>query len=222
MASHLELELDKLRNTIIKITNLAENQVFEAMGILLSEPISQKKVIKKTEHKIDKLDTKIEEICQSVFALQQPVASDLRFIMSAMHISNEIERIGDFSINIIKLNKNISKKQNVIEKFNITYIARAIESIMIKTNVCFQTFDNKEIEEVFIINKDIKNKIEEAIQNIISEMTKKSELVVSGTNLIMILKHLERIGDHCTNIAESVYFVINAKTIRHENILSKK
>lgn len=222
MASHLELELDKLRNTIIKITNLAENQVFEAMGILLSEPISQKKVIKKTEHKIDKLDTKIEEICQSVFALQQPVASDLRFIMSAMHISNEIERIGDFSINIIKLNKNISKKQNVIEKFNITYIARAIESIMIKTNVCFQTFDNKEIEEVFIINKDIKNKIEEAIQNIISEMTKKSELVVSGTNLIMILKHLERMGDHCTNIAESVYFVINAKTIRHENILSKK
>ncbi len=222
MASHLELELDKLRNTIIKITNLAENQVFEAMGILLSEPISQKKVIKKTEHKIDKLDTKIEEICQSVFALQQPVASDLRFIMSAMHISNEIERIGDFSINIIKLNKNISKKQNVIEKFNITYIARAIESIMIKTNVCFQTFDNKEIEEVFIINKDIKNKIEEVIQNIISEMTKKSELVVSGTNLIMILKHLERMGDHCTNIAESVYFVINAKTIRHENILSKK
>ncbi len=222
MASHLELELDKLRNTIIKITNLAENQVFEAMGILLSEPISEKKVIKKTEHKIDKLDSKIEEICQNVFALQQPVASDLRFIMSAMHISNEIERIGDFSINIIKLNKSISKKQNVIEKFNITAIARAIESIIIKTNVCFQTFDNKEIEEVFIINKDIKNKIEETIPEIISEMTKNSQLVVSGTNLVMILKHLERVGDHCTNIAESVYFVINAKTIRHENILSKK
>ncbi len=222
MASHLELELDKLRNAIIKISNLAENQVFEAMGIILSEPISEKKVIKKTEHKIDKLDIKIEEICQNVFALQQPVASDLRFIMSAMHISNEIERIADFSINIIKLNKNISKKQNLASKFNITTIARLIESIMIKTNICFQTLDGKAIEEIFIINKDIKNKIESSIQNIISEMTTNSETVVSGTNLIMILKHLERMGDHCTNITESVYFMIHAKTIRHENILNKK
>lgn len=222
MASFLELELEKLRNAIIKISNLAENQVFEAVGILLSEPISEKKVIKRNENKIDKLDTKIEEICQNVFALQQPVASDLRFIMSAMHISNEIERIGDFSINIIKLNKNINKKSDLISKFEIAKISRLVESIMIKTNLCFQTLDENSIEEIFRINKEVKSKIDETIQNIISEMTKNSDAVVSGTNLVMILKHLERMGDHCTNITESVYFMIHAKTIRHENFLSKK
>lgn len=222
MASNLELELDKLRNAIIKINNLAENQVFEAIGILLSEPISQKKLIKKTESKIDKLDLKIEEICQNVFALQQPVASDLRFIMSAMHISNEIERIGDFSMSIIKLSKNISKKQNLVSKFNISQIARMVESIMMKTNLCFQTLDESAIEDIFLINKEIKNKIDLTIQNTISEMSQNSAAVVSGTNLVIILKHLERIGDHCTNVSESVYFMINAKTIRHENILNKK
>ena len=81
---------------------MAENQVGEAVKALLSEPVSEGKEVKKTENKIDKLDVKIDEICQSIFALQQPVASDLRFIMSAMQISNEIERIGDLAISIIK------------------------------------------------------------------------------------------------------------------------
>src|SRR6476620_3610782 len=101
MASTLDIELNKLKEAIIKIGTLAESQVAEAMRTLLARPSAEvKKEIKKTEHKIDKLDVKIDDICQTVFALQQPVASDLRFIMSAMQISNEIERIGDLAMSI--------------------------------------------------------------------------------------------------------------------------
>jgi phosphate transport system protein len=75
MASHLETELGKLRSIIIKIGGLAENQVAEAVKAVLSEPVLESKEVKKTENKIDKLDVKIDDICQSVFALQQPVAS---------------------------------------------------------------------------------------------------------------------------------------------------
>lgn len=222
MASQLETELAKLKNAIIKISNLAENQVFEAMGVLLSEPISEKKEVKKAENKIDKLDVKIEDICQGVFALQQPVASDLRFIMSAMQMSTEIERIGDLAMSVIKLSKNINAKHDLIAKFNITEIAREVESITIKTNICFQNLDEKAIGEIFVLNSSIKLKGEAAIQNIIGEMKDNSKSVVSGTNLIMVLKHLERMGEHCTNIAESVYFMINAKIIKHEKITDKK
>lgn len=222
MASHLETELGKLKSAIIKIGNLAENQVFEAMGVLLSEPISEKKEVKKTESKIDKLDVKIEDICQSVFALHQPVASDLRFIMSAMQISSEMERIGDLSMNIIKLSKSINEKHGLIAKFNIAEISREVETITIKTNVSFQTLDEKIIEEIFVLNASIKNRSEEATKNVIDEMKSHSKTVVSGTNLILALKHLERIGEHCTNVAESVYFMIHAKTIRHEKHIDKK
>jgi phosphate transport system protein len=222
MASNLEIELGKLRDTIIKINNLAESQVFEAMGVLLFEPISERKDVKKAESKIDKLDLKIEDICQSVFALQQPVASDLRFIMSAMHMGNEVERIGDLSISIIKLAKNINKKHELIEKFNITEIAREVESISIKTNVCFQTLDEKLIQEILGLNFEVKEKTAVAIESIITEMKRSSKTVVSGTHLIMALKHMERISDHCSNIAESVYFMINAKTIKHEKFNEKK
>ena len=222
MASHFEIELEKLRNVIQKIGVLAEGQVRESVNALLSEPFAEGKEVKKTENKIDKLDVKIDEICQSIFALQQPVASDLRFIMSAMQISNEIERIGDLAISIIKKAKNIKDKHDLIVKFNISDIAIHVEVITIKTNECFLTRNESTIGEIFVLNNTIKNECDEAIHNIINEMKSNSKTVVSGTNLVIVLKHLERISEHCTNIAEYVYFMINAKIIKHEKFGDKK
>lgn len=222
MASHFEIELEKLKNVIVKIGKLAEIQVSGSVNALLSEPVAEGKEVKKTENKIDKLDVKIDEICQSIFALQQPVASDLRFIMSAMQISNEIERIGDLAISIIKKAKNIKDKHDLIVKFNITDIARQVEVITIKTNECFLTRNENTIGEIFILNNTIKKECDDAIHNIINEMKSNSKTVVSGTNLVIVLKHLERISEHCTNIAEYVYFMINAKIIKHEKFGDKK
>ncbi|MEO8516338.1 MAG: phosphate signaling complex protein PhoU [Flavobacterium sp.] len=215
MASQLESELKKLKNAIIKISNLAENQVIEAMKALLSEPAAQGKEVKKTENKIDKLDVKIDEICQNVFALQQPVASDLRFIMSAMQISNEVERIGDLALDVIKNNKNIKEKHDLILRHNIPEITKEVEEIVLKTILCFQNLNPENISEVFVLNSAIKTKSAEAIQGIINEMKDNSKTVVSGTSLVLVLKNIERISEHCTNVAESVYFMINAEIIKN-------
>lgn len=219
MATHFDIELDNLKNIIKKIGKLAEGQVSEAVKILLQEPeVAEGKAIKKTETKIDKLDVKIDEICQSIFALKQPVATDLRFIMSAMQISNEIERIGDLSISIVKKAKNIKEKHDLIDKFDIADITRQVELITIKTNKCFAEQDGKASGEIFVLNKEIKNQCEDAIHGIINEMKVNSKAVVSGTNLVIVLKHLERISEHCTNIAEYVYFTVNAKIIKHDKL----
>lgn len=216
MASLLEIELAKLKNAIIKIGILSENQIVEAMKTLLSDPNATTKNFKKIENKIDKLDVKIDEICQNIFALQQPVASDLRFIMSAMQISNEIERIGDLAVEVIKNSKSVKEKYDLIVKFNVAAITKKVEVITEKTNECFETKQEKTIEEIFVLNRNIRVSSEEVIENIIAEMKTNPKSVGSGTNLILALKHLERIGEHCTNIAESIYFVVNAKTIKHE------
>lgn len=220
--THFEIELEKLNNVIVKIGKLAEVQVSESVNALLSEPVAEGKEVKKTEQKIDKLDVKIDEICQSIFALQQPVASDLRFIMSAMQISNEIERIGDLSISIIKKTKSIKDKHDLIAKFNIAELARQVELVNVKTNECFLSRDESTIGEIFVLNKNIKNKCDDAIHDIINEMKTNSKVVVSGTNLVIVLKHLERISEHCTNIAEYVYFMVNAKIIKHEKFEDKR
>jgi phosphate transport system protein len=222
MASQLDTELGKLKGAIIKIGGLAETQVFEAMKALISGPSAETSGVKKNENKIDKLDVKIDEICQGVFALQQPVASDLRFIMSAMQISNEIERIGDLAVSVIKKSKNISEKHNLVTDNNIGEIASDVETITVKTNQCFQTLEEGILGEIFILNNSIRHKSNDAIHSIVAEMKRDSNTVVSGTNLIIILKHMERIAEHCTNIGEALYFVINAKIIKHEKFTDKK
>lgn len=213
--THFEIELDKLKNVIIKIGTLAVSQVGESVKALLFEPIEGKEV-KKTEIKIDKLDVKIDEICQSIFALQQPVASDLRFIMASLQISNEIERIGDLAVSVIKRAKNIKEKHDLISKFEIGDLAKEVELITQKTNECLITLDEKTIIEILNLNKTIKTKGDAIIEHIIDEMKSHSKVVVSGTNLVIALKHLERISDHCSNVAEYVYFMVNAKIIKHD------
>ncbi len=218
MASHFEIELEKLKNIIIKLGSLAENQVGEAVKALLSEPTAVGKDIKKAESKIDKLDVKIDEICQSIFALQQPVASDLRFIMSAMQIGNEMERIGDLAISIIKKSKSNKDKQDLITKLNVFEIAKQVELIIGKTNECFIQREQSTIGEILMLNKAIKSECDDKIHEVVAEMKINSKAVVYGTNLVIILKHLERISEHCSNIVEQVYFMINARIIKHENL----
>jgi phosphate transport system protein len=215
--THFEMELERLKKEITKISNLAVSQVSESVKALLSEPIEGKEV-KKTENKIDKLDVKIDEICQSIFALQQPVASDLRFIMSSMQMSNELERIGDLAVSIIKRSKSINPKHDLIAKLEIGDLARQVDIISIKTDECFLNRDENLIADVFILNKNLKKKADAKIEDIITEMKMNSKAVVSGTNLIIVVKHLERISEHCTNIAEYVHFMINAKIIKHNKI----
>jgi phosphate transport system protein len=215
--THFEMELERLKKEITKISNLAVSQVSESVKALLSEPIEGKEV-KKIENKIDKLDVKIDEICQSIFALQQPVASDLRFIMSSMQMSNELERIGDLAVSIIKRAKSINPKHDLIAKLEIGDLARQVDIISIKTDECFLNRDENLIAEVFILNKNLKKKADAKIEDVIAEMKMNSKAVVSGTNLIIVIKHLERISEHCTNIAEYVHFMINAKIIKHNKI----
>jgi phosphate transport system protein len=215
--THFEMELERLKKEITKISNLAVSQVSESVKALLSEPIEGKEV-KKIENKIDKLDVKIDEICQSIFALQQPVASDLRFIMSSMQMSNELERIGDLAVSIIKRAKSINPKHDLIAKLEIGDLARQVDIISIKTDECFLNRNENLIAEVFILNKNLKKKADAKIEDVIAEMKMNSKAVVSGTNLIIVIKHLERISEHCTNIAEYVHFMINAKIIKHNKI----
>jgi phosphate transport system protein len=215
--THLEIELDKLQSVLVKIGTLAVGQVAESVKALLFEPIEGKEV-KKIEIKIDRLDVKIDEICQSIFALQQPVASDLRFIMSSLRISNEIERIGDLAMSVMKRTRTINEKHALIEKFELAKFSKEVELIVQKTNGCLLTRDEKVISEILVLNKAIKVKSNVIINSIIGEMKAHTKVVVSGTNLVIALKNLERITDHCSNIAEYIYFIVNAKNIKHQKI----
>src|SRR4029077_3701189 len=122
---------------------------------------------------------------------------------------------GDLAMDIIKKSKKIDEKHDLVVTFNIAELAREIEEITFKTNEYFKTLEENKIQEIFALDSSIKNRIDGAIEGIIVEMKTNPNAVTSGTNLVIVLKHLERMSDHCTNMAEAVYFVITAKIVKH-------
>ncbi|RTZ00308.1 phosphate transport system regulatory protein PhoU, partial [Flavobacterium bomense] len=105
---------------------------------------------------------------------------------------------------------------DLITTFETADTAQEAELITAKANECLSTQDEKTISEILTLKKSIKSKGDIIIEHIIEEMKAHSKVVVSGTNLVIALKHLERISDHCSNIAEYVYFMVNAKIIKHD------
>lgn len=198
------------------MNSLACNQVTGALKVLLTGASDEIPVIEKTEHRIDKLDVKIDKLCQRIFALQQPVASDLRFIMASLRIGNELERIGDLAMSIINKTEIVREQPEIISKFGIDAIAGLSDTIARKTFEGYVFSDVTLIGEIFSLNEEIKEKCQLALHEIIVEMTNKSEVIVVATNLILILRQIERLADHCTNIAESLSFMVNGEIVKHK------
>lgn len=215
MQTHFELELEKLKNRIIKMGNLAIQQTSVAMQILLQGDTEQVETVAKTEHKIDKLDVKVDKLCQRIFALQQPVASDLRFIMSSLRIGNELERIGDIAMDIINKSEIIREQSEILNNFNIEQVVTKSYFLIQKSFQNYTTFDASKIIEVITECHNLKDTCQTILDSIIVEMTQKSEVIIVATNLILILRHIERLADHASNIAESIYFMNEGTIIKH-------
>lgn len=215
MQTHFERELEKLKNRILKMGNLAQQQVSIAIEVLLKGQFEQLETVATTEHKIDKLDVKVDKLCQRIFALKQPVAVDLRFIMSSLQIGNELERIGDIAMSIINKSEMIREQPEILIKFNIEQVISESFFLIQKSFQNYSEYDSKKIEEVISESHNLKEKCQVILENIIVEMTQKSEVIIVATHLILILKQIERLADHASNIAESIYFMNEAAIIKH-------
>lgn len=215
MQTHFEQDLEKLKNRIIKMGNLAIQQTSLAIKILLSADIDQIETIAKTEHEIDRLDVKVDLLCQRIFALKQPVAKDLRFIMSSLRIGNELERIGDIAMSIVNKSVIISEKIEILDTFNVESLLNKSYSIIDKSFKNYTFFDADKINEVLIEAKELKEECQIVLDKVIEEMTQKNEVIIVATNLILILRQIERLADHASNIVESIFFMNEGTIIKH-------
>lgn len=222
MQTHFEMELEKLKNRIVTMGNLAIQQVSVAMHILLRGETEELGTAAETEHILDKLDVKIDKICQRIFALQQPVASDLRFIMTSLRIGNELERIGDIALSIVHRSQMVREQPEILEKFNVEQIISKAYYLIQESFSNYTGYDVDKIKEVITQSHDLNEKCQEILDSVIVEMTRKSEVIVVATNLILILRQVERLADHASNIAESIYFMNEGTIIKHGNIRGKK
>ena len=185
------------------------------MQALLNCDVELASRIIENDNQVDMLDVKIDKLCQRIFALSQPVASDLRLIMAALKINNDLERLGDLGVTIAKKIEAISEFKDVIVELNIDTLANMSE-ILVKDCINILTTRNVTfIRDIFESAATLKDKVQQTSNRIIDEMMNKTDVVVVATNLMLIISQMERIAGYSTNIAESVYFLVEGKIVKH-------
>lgn len=216
METHFEIQLGKLRTRLFKMCSLVDEQVQFALRAFEEEDVSLAEMVIERDKKVDKYDVKIEKICQKLFALNQPVAMDLRLIMSAMTINTNLERIGDIAVNIAESFIRIKKKPAYLEKTKINEMAALVKEMLRNAIDSFIQNDPKLAEKVIRTDDELDAFNAENHKILIEIMKEDKESIDSAIAFLVTSREMERIGDHATNIAEDVFFIVEAELIKHK------
>lgn len=212
----LDEHLEKLKTRILKMCSLVDEQFQLAVKAVEEENPEIAKLVIERDAKVDKYDLKIEKICQKIFALSQPVAMDLRMIMSSMTLNTDLERIGDISVNIVENILLIKKKP---EFYNRTKLSEmfSITKEMLKNSIDAYINGNAELAKKVIISDDKVDKLNAENHSILKAIMKENpDNIEPAVALLVISRELERVADHSTNIAEDVFFIVEAQLIKHK------
>lgn len=215
MSAHLEKEMQKLKKEILAIGSYVEQALQRAVRSVEESDAKLADEVILADQKIDNLEVELEEDCLKLLALHQPVAIDLRYVVAILKINNELERIGDLAVTICKQTKIIVENGKVDTALGVGLLMEKVE-IMLK----------KSLDALVELNIDLANdvcrsddEVDQMYHSIYQELKKRLqgdvEHMESYLSLIRVIRSLERIADHTTNIAEDVVYTINGEIIRH-------
>ncbi len=218
MAKHFHKELDKIKKMILSLGATVEERVRWASQAIESIDDEVARRIIQSDFEIDEMEVEIEEECLKVMALHQPVAIDLRFLIAVIKINNDLERIADEAVNIAERVATMAKQGSSRFYFDYTPMADKVES-MLKTSLdALVNMDEDRAFKVVVLDDEVDEIHREAYRYIRELMKPESEDITYLINLYLISRHLERIADHATNIAEEVIYLIEGEIVRHTAI----
>ncbi len=216
MQRHFDQELDSLKQQILRMGNMVEVSIIESIESLKNLNIDEAKLIVDKDKLIDELELDIEQKGLSLLVLQQPMASDLRFISMAMKITTELERMADLAVDIAQRVFQLAGQPHLkplIDIPKLTDIAQRMTRDAI--NAFIQ--EDAELAKQVIINEPQADNLRNVIQqDLINDfLAKDPSTATRAVPLLLVARHLERICDHATNIAEDVIYLCSAKVVKH-------
>lgn len=214
-----EEELKKLREEILYMGGLVEDQIQKSVKSLVDRDSDLATVIIERDHEVNRLDVEIDELCIKLLALHQPAGRDLRFITTGLKITTDLERIGDMAVNICERALELNQEPQLKPYIDIPRMAR-ISQRMIRESL--DAFVREDIELALKVCRD-DDEVDQLNAQIFREtltfMLENAQTISRATKISSISKYLERIADHATNIAEMVIFMVKGKSIRHMKVL---
>ncbi len=224
MERHFEQQLEKLKTRVIKMCSLVDEQVELSIRAISEPNIELAQLVIERDEKVDKYDLKIDKICQKLLAITQPVATDLRLIMSSLLINNNLERMGDIAVNIASQAEYFKEKPEFMSEIKFEEAAKMVMN-MVRSSIDSFVDKNAVIaKNVLNMDDQVDYLVSENCKSLIEIMKRDKNSIDQAIRLYTIMHQLERLGDHSTNISEYVYFIVEAQIIKHryEEILWKK
>jgi len=215
MAVHLKREVENLKKKILSLSEIVEDRVKCALKAVDDHDEALARTVINRDSEIDNFEVEIEEDCLKLLALYQPVAIDLRYIIAILKINNDLERIGDLAVNIAEKATIIAGKKKKYEPPEFARMAEKTYGMLRRSLKALINIDAKLAREV-INDDDFVDSINRRIYDWAKQQIKENpEDITALINQLSISRHLERIADQTTNIAEDVIYMIEGEIVRH-------
>jgi phosphate transport system protein len=212
---HFQDELEQLKTRLLEMGGIAEEQVRTAVKGLTDRDQALIERVLSGDDPINALHIEIDNRCFTLLALYQPMAADLRTIVAAVKINTDLERVGDLAINIAEAARRYASHPPVKKLIDIPRMATIAQTMLRDALDAFVRRDTGLAQQVLNEDDGLDALKTQIFRELLTYMLQEPNTIEPALDLILISRHLERIGDHATNVAEDVIFIVSAKDVRH-------
>jgi phosphate transport system protein len=215
MQRHFHEELEGLKQTLLEMGGLVEDQIRRAMSAMLErDDVIAQEVIDR-DRQVNTYDVEVDEQCVNLLALHQPAAGDLRFITTAMKIVTDLERIGDQAVNIAQRALELNREPQLKPYIDLPRMADRAQRMVKESLDAFVAGDTALARQVCAEDAEVDALKEQIFRELLTFMMEDPRTVSRAIRVILISRFLERVADHATNIAEMVIYLVEGKMVRH-------
>jgi len=212
---HFIEELEDLQGRLLEMGTLVESAIHHSVLALVERSEDMARQVLRNEDRINHLEVEIDDLAVRLLALQQPMAKDLRLLTAAIKINTDLERMGDLAVNIVERSIALMHLPPVKPLIDIPQMARTVESMVRKSLDAFVKRE-PELARSVLLSDDEVDRLRDSVHNeLVSFMQKDPTVIPQALDLILVARHLERIADHATNIAEDTLFLVKGVDVRH-------
>jgi phosphate transport system protein len=213
--SHFQQELGSLKERLLAMGGLAEDRVRTAMQGLVEREGQLIEDVLNGDMPLNELHIEIDDLCLKLLALHSPMAADLRAVMAAIKINSDLERVGDMAVNIGEAARRYTTHPPVKKLIDIPRMATTAQS-MLRDALDSYVRGDMQLAQHVLDEDDVLDSLKtQVFRELLTYMLQDPSTIAPALDLILISRHLERIGDHATNIAEDVIFMVSGRDVRH-------
>jgi phosphate transport system protein len=210
-----DAELTALREQLLEMGGLVEAAIASSVRAIVERDASLAEQVMRKDQIINRMEVDIDGACRRILALRQPAASDLRFITTALKIVTDLERMGDLAVNIARRAVDLAQAPALRPLHDLGRLASLSEAALAKALDAFVTADPVKAEEVLEADDHLDALYLKVFNELLTTMMEDPRTIRRATSLMFSAKHLERFGDHATNLAEMVIFMVRGTDVRH-------